>query len=570
MIDSSLAGEPETSGLSRFMLFAAVAAIAAITMGVLLMAMPGSASAADRTVRLTLQPSSAACTAYDQLDCSYLEARDGNAPAPDPETGPDPTFLNMALLPSLPTVDATISDTGDVTIPASKVSFPEFPTSLENALVGTVAIKIQISASDDWSGTFDEVSGDMSLEAPIGLSFKLNCDPVANGTCGAIFGAQGNMGTWEVSPKGPISPLTTGHLDAPTPPLDYGPEWLGPDAEDGTPFDAETGVGTLVNNDLEIENLDDTSCVDMTSVACSNAAVANLIAPSLNGALGTVYDPAEPDNDRDSAPGAIDMRFTFAMSEPPLITSAPTAVTMTGMNGDGSQAIGTSSAAQGVTISASDIGDVEFKRIYLNGGNDDDFYVSNASDCLPAVGAGADCVVKLRFNPSATGARSSTLYASIVNPVSGDSETVQLATVSGTGGDLPTGPAGADGQPGAPGPQGPQGPRGNAGPLVAIASSSSIKLKAKANRVASIRSAGAKVTLKTPKSTRIKVRGKSFKLKVTAPKSIAAGKTGAVKVKGKKAAVKRLRGKRSAKLKIKLKVSANGRTQTHTVKVRVN
>lgn len=545
-------------------LIAKTVVLAAAALVLLLTVMAGSSSAADRTVRMTLQPSSAACTAYDQLDCSYLEARNGNGEAPDPEAGPDPTFLNMALLPSLPTVDATISDTGDVTIPAGKVSFPEFPTSLENALVGTVAIKIQISASDDWSGTFDEATGDMSLDAPIGLSFKLNCDPVANATCGAIFGPQGNMGTWEVSPKGPVSPLTTGHLTAPTPPVAYGPEWLGPDAEDGTPFDAVTGVGTLINNDLEIENLDSTSCVDMTSVACSNPAVANLIAPSLNGALGTVFDPAEPANDRDSVPGAIDMRFTFVMSEPPLITSAPTAVNMTGMNDDGSQAIGTSSAAQAVTVTASDIGDVEFNRIYLNGGNDDDFYVSNASDCLPAVAAGADCDIRLRFNPSATGARNSTLYASIQNPVSGDTETVQLATVSGTGGVLATGPTGPEG------PQGPQGPRGNNGPLVSIASSSSIRLKARANRIASVRASGARVSLKTPKNVRIKVRGKSFRLKVIAPNQVRAGKTAAVKVRGTKAAVKRLRGKASARLKVKLKVSANGRTQNRNVVVRVN
>ncbi|MDQ2622699.1 MAG: hypothetical protein M3Y45_06625, partial [Actinomycetota bacterium] len=179
MSDSSIARPSRDYGMA---LIAKTAVLAAAALVLLLTVMAGSSSAADRTVRMTLQPSGAACTAYDQLDCSYLEARNGNGEAPDPAAGPDPTFLNMALLPSLPTVDATISDTGDVTIPSGKVSFPEFPTSLENALVGTVAIKIQISASDDWTGTFDEATGDMSLEAPIGLTFKLNCDPVANGT----------------------------------------------------------------------------------------------------------------------------------------------------------------------------------------------------------------------------------------------------------------------------------------------------------------------------------------------------------------------------------------------------
>lgn len=561
MIHSTPVRASGCSGIARF---TRVALLVSLAFGLLLAGMAGSSTAADRTVRLTLEPSAAECDAYDQLDCSYLEARDGNAPAPDPATGPDPTFLNMALLPSAPTLGATISDTGEVTIPAHRVSFPEFPTSLANDLVGEVAIKIQISAGGDWTGTFDETTGDMELDAPIGLSFKLNCDPVANGTCGAIFGSQGNMGTWEVSPKGPVSPLTTGNLPGPTPPVEYGPDWLGPLAEDGSPFDPETGIGTLVNNDLEIENLTADSCVDMSSLACSNPAVANLIAPSLNGALGTVYDPADPANDRDSVAGAIDMRFTFKMTEPPLVTSNPTAVTMAGMNDDGSQPLGTSSAAQTVTVTASEVGDVEFNRIYLNGGDDDDFYVSNASDCLPVVASESDCDVKLRFNPSATGARSSTLFASIVNPVSGDSETVQLATVSGTGGVLPAGTTGPAG------PTGPQGPRGNAGPLVSIASSSSIRLRARANRIARIRSAGARVAVRAPKRVRIRVRGRAFNLRVIAPRAIAAGKAGVVRVRGTRAAVRRLRGKASAPLKLRLRVSANGRTQAHVVRVRVN
>jgi|GEM_PF-2476461 len=542
------------------------AVLAAITLFLLLSAMAGTANAADRTVRLTLQPSDSACTAWDQMDCSYLEVRNGNAPAPDPETDSQPTFLNLALLPGDVTVDAVISDNGDVTVNPNSVRFPAYPTSLENALVGTVSIQIQISASDQWTGTYDEETGAMDLSAPVGLTFKLNCDPVANPTCGLVFGADGNMGTWAVTAKGPIDPLTTGSLTAPTPPVEYGTDWLGPDAEVGIPFN-EDGVGTLINNDLEIENLEPAACIDPTSIACSNAAVGGLIAPSLNGALGTVYDPANPDNDRDSVPGAIDMRFTFAMSEPPLLSSDPTALELEGMNADGSQPLGTSSAAQAVTLNALDAGDIPINSIYTDGGQDDDFLVTNAKSCAPKIASGGSCVVRVRFNPSATGARSSTLYASIFNPITEQNEVVQLATLSGTGGELPqgvTGPTGADG------PQGPAGPKGNDGALVSISSTSSVKLSTKAKKIAKISTRGGAVKVKTPKKATIKVKGKKYKVQIKSPKKIGKNSKGQIKVKGPKGAVKALKGHASASLKLKVTVTAGNHSQKQTLKVRLN
>lgn len=541
-------------------------AIAAVATAALLVGMAGLATAADRTVRLTLQPSADACDAWDQMTCSYLEVRNGNAPAPDPATDPEPTFLNMANLPGAVVVDASVSDTGEVTIQPESVRFPAYPTSLENALVGTVSIGIQIMASSAWTGTYDDSTGEMELNAPLGLTFKLNCDPVANATCGAIFGPEGNMGTWEVTPKGPVNPLTTGSLTAPTPPVEYGPEWIGPDAEQGSPFD-ENGIGTLVNNDLEIENLKPEDCIDMSSVACSNPAVGGLIAPSLNGALGTVYDSAVPANDRDSVAGAIDMRLTFQMSEPPILESDPSALTFAGMNADGSQPLGTSSATQTTTLTALDAGDIQVRSIYTDGGDDDDFIVTNSKGCAPLIESGGDCQVRLRFNPSATGARSSTLYASILNPVSSSIEQIELATLTGEGGTLPEGATGPAGPTGADGPQGPAGPRGRDGALVSISSSSAVALKARARPFARVSSKGGAVTLRTPKKVRIRVKRKRYTVRIIAPKRIGKNKRGAIKVRGPRGAVKALRGRASARLKVKVTVRSGNRTQSQNLRV---
>lgn len=563
---------PERYGAARVVKLISLSVLATAA---LVFAMAGTARADDQLVRLTLQPSADACTAWDQMTCSYLEVRNGNAPAPDPETGPEPTFLNMANMPGPVVIDAAVSDSGDVTIQKQSVKFPLFPTSLENALVGTIAIGIQISASDNWTGTYDGGTGEMELEAPLGLTFKLNCDPVNNVLCAGIFGAEGNMGTWEVTPKGPVAPLTTGALTAPTPPVEYGESWLGPDAEAGSPFD-ENGIGTLINNDLEIEKLDAADCIDPSSVACTNPAIGDLIAPSLNGALGTIYDPAVPANDRDSVPGAIDMRLTFEMSEPPIIESSPSELTFTGLNEDGTQPLGTSSQAQSTTLTALDAGDIEVRSIYTDGGDDDDFFITNAKSCGHEIESGGSCAVRLRFNPSATGARSSTLFASILNPVTTNVEQVQLATLSGEGGTLPqgpTGPAGPDGDEGPTGPKGkpgPTGPRGVNGPLVSIRSHNAIGLRTSARRFARIKTKGSSVRLTFKRNATVKIKRKRFKVRIIAPKKIGKNKQANIRIKGTRGAVKALRGRTKANLTLKLGFSANGRTQNQVLRVVLN
>lgn len=560
MYASDDAGERPAARLARGAVMIITGALISV---LVVLGLAGTAQAADRNVRLTLQPSDSACTPWDQMDCSYLEVRDGNSPAPDPDdpTATPPTFLNMADLPGPVTIDASIADDGTVTVQPDSVKFPPYPTSLSNDLVGDVAIQIQISAADTWAGTFDETTGEMSLTAPLGLTFKLNCEPT-NGLCGAIFGPEGNMGTWEVTPKGPVDSLTTGTLDAPAPPAAYGPEWVGPDAEQGTPFDPDTGIGTLINNDLEISNLTAENCIDDTSVACSNPGIGNLIAPSLNGALGTVYDPADPENDRDSVPGAIDMQLTFAMSEPPLIESDPTALAFPGMNEDGSQPLGTSSAAVATTLAALDAGDITVRSIYTDGGDANDFNVTNARGCLPEIESGGTCKVNLRFNPSATGNRASTLYASIVSPVSGSVERIELATLSGVGGIFPKGEKGDKGDPGSP---------GAAGPLVEIHSKTFVRLRTSQRTAATVASRGARVSLKTPKRIAVRIGKRKYKVAVKAPGRVNAGKKAKIRIRGTRGAVKALKRIRRHKgkkptVKIRIRVaSQDGRTLTRKI-----
>ena len=86
--------------------------------------------------------------------------------------------------------------------------------------------------------------------------------------------------------------------------------------------------------------------------------------------------------------------------------------------------------------------------------------------------------------------------------------------------------------------------------------------------IATIKCPDASCKLSAPKTVKAKIRGKSYKVTVSAPKSLAKGKTGYLRVNFTKAQAKRLKG-RSTKVTVKLKVTYNGSTTSMTVKATV-
>ncbi|HEY1276375.1 MAG TPA: hypothetical protein VGF25_15805 [Thermoleophilaceae bacterium] len=534
--------------------------------------MPGAAFAADRAVRLTADPSAAACTAFEPLDCSYFMARNGLQPAPDP-AAPDavePTFINLADLPGDVTIDAVIHDDGTVGVAQGDVTFPAVDTVRPNALVGDVTVNAQIVQAGAWTGTFDEATGAMSLTAPLSLRFKLTCDAVANATCAALAG--GNLGTWAVTGK-KAAVLTTGHAEAPGPPAEYGPDWVPSDAEDGSPLDPATGALTLVDNTLELEHLDPSDCVDPTSAICNNAALGGIVVVELNNAIGAVWGgAATPENSRDTVPGAIDMSMAFVM-EDALIRGTPSVVDF------GSQPLGTSSAARGVDLSAFGDTDVELLSLFTSGGDDADFSI--ASDgCQGTVATAAACTVKVRFNPSDSGNRATGLFAKVRDPHDASKiRTLQIAALSGVGGELPQGPAGPKGD------TGPQGPAGPAAPQPPIAQDGgdaarerpSIR-RGKSRLRLSSRGTATVATIRCPRgscrvssrSARLKIGTRAYKVKVTGSRTIAAGRSAAERVSVGKRVRRALRRRGTGALTVKLVVrSSNGASASRTIRVRL-
>ena len=530
---------------------------------ILAFAAPGVAAAADRAVRFTADPSEEACSAFDPLDCSYFTARNGLIVAPDPAApgAVAPTFINLADLPGGVTIDAVIHDDGTITVAEGDVTFPGVDTVRSNDLVGPVTVNARIVQTGAWTGTLDDATGAMSLTAPLSLRFKLTCVP-ANGLCGALTG-DGNLGTWAVTPRN-TAELSTGHAAAPIPPAAYGPDWVPPVAEDGTALDPDTGAVTLVDNKLELEHLDPADCVDPASAICNNAGLGGVVVGELNNAIGATWANGTPPTFTDTVPGAIDMRMAFVMDDA-LIDATPSAVDF------GPQPLGTTSVARDVDLSSLTGADLTVLSVYTDGGDEADFWVAN-DGCRGTVSADEPCTLKVRFNPTDRGNRATALYADVTDPDDMDElVTVQIAALSGQGGEVPRGPAGAAG------PTGDAGPKGDPGPAYAPPLPASIR-RGKSRLRLSSRGTATVATIKCPEGTcrisrrsaRLKIGKKTHKVAITGSRTIATGKSASVRISVPKSVRKALSRRGKGALTVKLVVgSSNGGELARTITVQL-
>jgi hypothetical protein len=135
------------------------------------------------------------------------------------------------------------------------------------------------------------------------------------------------------------------------------------------------------------------------------------------------------------------------------------------------QAVGSASAPQTVTVTNTSGGTVAFADS-IRGTDAQDFFVSS-EECLDRpLPDGVSCEVRVRFFPSASGARSATLRIKsngVINDVpldgtGGDVLTGPTGPTGPTGDTGPTGATGSTGSGGATGATGATGPTGSAGP----------------------------------------------------------------------------------------------------------
>lgn len=122
------------------------------------------------------------------------------------------------------------------------------------------------------------------------------------------------------------------------------------------------------------------------------------------------------------------------------------------------------SAGQDVTFVNDGSVSMHLGAMRLGGANTDDFFMAGSSSCEGDLAPGDSCSLRLRFSPSALGARSATLTLHAQALGVGGGNVATTVALSGTGGVLPTGQNGINGTNGTNGTDGANGKDGAQGP----------------------------------------------------------------------------------------------------------
>ncbi|PYV27680.1 MAG: hypothetical protein DMG24_04075 [Acidobacteria bacterium] len=154
-----------------------------------------------------------------------------------------------------------------------------------------------------------------------------------------------------------------------------------------------------------------------SSVAAGATCKINLtFTPSASGSRSATLSITD---NASGSPQTVGLSGTGATAATPTASLSPTSLSF------GNQNVGSTSAAQAVTLSVAGAA-LTISSLAITGANSGDFAQTN--NCGSSVAAGATCKISVAFTPSASGSRSATL--SITDNASGTPQTVGL---SGTG-----------------------------------------------------------------------------------------------------------------------------------------
>lgn len=178
-----------------------------------------------------------------------------------------------------------------------------------------------------------------------------------------------------------------------------------------------SGTTTLTINSLTISGdfaFGGTGTCGSTLAAGSNCTISVVFKPT---ATGTRTGAVTISDSAPNSPQTISLSGTGAAAGSVSVT--PTSLSFP------STTVGTSSAAQPVTLSNTTSSAVSISSIAITGSNSGDFAQTNG--CGASVAANGSCTISVTFKPTATGTRAATLT---ITPASGSALTVSL---SGTG-----------------------------------------------------------------------------------------------------------------------------------------
>jgi hypothetical protein len=181
-----------------------------------------------------------------------------------------------------------------------------------------------------------------------------------------------------------------------------------------------TGVSIAGTNAGDFAQTNTCPVSPATLAASANCTISVTFKPTATGARAANVSVAD---NAAGSPQTVSLAGTGAAANTPIVTLSPTTLTFA------STTVGSTSAAQTVTLTNTGTAALTITGVTLTGTNTGDFAQTNTCPVSPAtLAANANCTISVTFKPTATGARSANV--SIADNATGSPQTVPL---TGTG-----------------------------------------------------------------------------------------------------------------------------------------
>ena len=177
-----------------------------------------------------------------------------------------------------------------------------------------------------------------------------------------------------------------------------------------------TGITITGTNAGDYSETNTCAATLATSATC---AISVTFKPTASGARTASVSIAD---NASGSPQTIPLSGTAVAAPAPAVTFAPTSLTFA------SQLVGSSSAAQSVTLTNSGNATLSITGVTITGTNAGDY--SETNTCAATLAASANCAISVTFKPTATGTR--TASVSIADNASGSPQTVAISGTATT------------------------------------------------------------------------------------------------------------------------------------------
>ncbi len=328
----------------------------------------------------------------------------------------------------------TISLTGTGTAPTTTASLSVTSLTFASQTVGTTSAAQTVTLTNTGSATLTitsiSASGDYAETDTCGTSVAVgaNCTisttftPTASGTrTGTLSIADNTSGSPQsVSLTGTGAAASAPVVSLSASSLTFTSQTVGTISAAQTVTLANTGNASLNLTSIAVTGTNSGDFAQTNNCGSSVAAGANctISVTFTPTAPGTRSSSLSITDNASGSPQSVSLTGTGAAASAPVVGLSTSSLTFAG------QIVGTTSAAQSVTLSNTGNASLNLTSVSASG----DFAQTNT--CGSSVAAGANCTISVTFTPTASGTRTGTL--SITNNASGSPQSVSLTGIGTT------------------------------------------------------------------------------------------------------------------------------------------